>query len=66
MAKSIDTYIDIITMVTPFITYMLKKNKIKLSSKYDSNRIASVIRILKVFRILRLRKIVRKYTVSSK
>ena len=66
MLKTIDTYIDIITMVTPFITYMIKKNNLMVNKKYDSNRIAGVIRILKVFRILRLRKIVRKYTVSNK
>jgi hypothetical protein len=66
MFKSIDTYVDLITMVSPFVAYMIKKDDTSSIDQNFSNRITSVLRLLKVFRILRLRKIVRKYIVNNK
>lgn len=54
--KRIDTWIDVITIITPLFTYIYTNKNLKL---------VRVLRILKVLRILRLGKIIRRYTILT-
>lgn len=63
--RRIDTWIDIITMVTPIVTYVYQYDTEHISDKVRKIKVIRLLRVLKVLRILRLSKLLKKFTMHT-